>query len=222
MSELADSTEAVVKALYAFDTQGGDWHFCEDKELYRLRATHSVQAYTFHRQSQGYVEVKRKALDDLISTVETSWEAINPDGETTTPEQRRDVQLQAIYTASGIRTSLDLGERNAITPIALDALLAHFDEHEPAVSDAIRNGLSQWRKFDKDDETTWPDEPDNDYWVYLPNANSYPGKPATVSQEYWVGVETAADLANVRSGRWWPNISHWMPIVEPVPPSEGQ
>lgn len=66
------------------------------------------------------------------------------------------------------------------------------------------NASSQWHKFDKDDESTWPTQNLGTYWVFSPDA-SY----RVVFDRVW---ESRAEE--------WGHYSHWMPIEVPEPPTE--
>lgn len=52
------------------------------------------------------------------------------------PEERREAQIASLNRMEDIRYE------NIQPDVVLDGLLAYFDEHEPAVADAIRYGVS--------------------------------------------------------------------------------
>jgi hypothetical protein len=71
---------------------------------------------------------------------------------------------------------------------------------------AVEETKDEWRKFDKDDNTTWPAM---DEWVWLVAAEVTEGERVPVITK-WAGVFTATVL---------PDAAFWMPIETPAVPS---
>jgi hypothetical protein len=62
----------------------------------------------------------------------------------TSPEERREAQIRAIGQGGQFNELTEFGIE--IFGNTLDRLLGYFDEHEPAVADAIRFGLRESRR----------------------------------------------------------------------------
>lgn len=89
-----------------------------------------------------------------------------------------------------------------MTAIAIVLQGGGFDDvAEHMAGELAKLSESVWHKFDKDDETTWPQE-DSHYWVYTTHGRT--------ARAEWIDVEN------------WNSATHWMPIEVPQPPTEGE
>jgi hypothetical protein len=69
------------------------------------------------------------------------------------PEERREAQLDGLCTTDYGADTVTAAFVRATYARLMDAWLAYFDEHEPAVADAIRYGLDEvgWAEARLDD-----------------------------------------------------------------------